>query len=145
MAITADQVATLKAFLDQDFDKYEQLYRRLDPELAQTGYTALIAAAFVEAVDERFGKAQTDAEVVEFVAAARARFDDTGDRIDPHAAERMIRAVYTDEQIDDLDTETIVGTEVILLSALIADKELDEAGLDDFLAKSRKLADEWTA
>jgi hypothetical protein len=145
MAVTADQVATLRAFLARDFDRYERLYRQLDRAAAQSGYTALIAAAFVEAVDERFGNDSVDADVVEFVAAARARFDESGDEIDPLAAERMIRAVYTDEEIDDLDTETVVGTEVILLTALIADKDLDDAALDEFLAKVRKLADEWTS
>lgn len=145
MAVTADQVATLRAFLARDFDRYEQLYEQLDPAAARSGYTALIAAAFIEAVERRFGEAGTDAAVVEFVAAARARFDESGDRIDPRAAERMVRAVYTDEEINDLDTETVVGTEVILLTALVADEGLDEAGVDDLLAKARKLADAWTS
>lgn len=145
MAVTADQVATLRAFLAQDFARYERLHAQLDPVAAKTGYTALIAAAFVEAVDRRFDQDSTDADVINFVGAARAQFDENGDEIDPNAAERMIRAVYTDEDIDDIDTETLVGNQVILLSALIADEELDDAELDTFLAKARELADQWTS
>jgi hypothetical protein len=145
MAVSADQVATLRAFLARDFDNYERLYAQLDRSTAKSGYTALIAAAFIEAVDRRFGEGSTDADVVEFVASARARFDESGDEIDPRAAERMIRAVYTDEEIDDLDTDTVVGTEVILLAALVADEEFNDAALDEFLAKARKLADEWSS
>lgn len=144
MAVTAGQVATLRAFLARDFDEYERLYEQLDPAAARSGYTALIAAAFVEAVERRFSADSTDAAVVEFVAVARARFDESGDRIDPRAAERMIRAVHTDEEINDLDTKTVVGIEVILLTALVADEGLDDAGIDELLAKARKLADEWT-
>jgi hypothetical protein len=145
MAVTADQVATLRAFLARDFDRYERLHAQLDPAAAKTGYTALIAAAFVEAVDRRFDQDSTNADVVEFVGAARAQFDREGDEINPNVAERMIRAVYTDEEIDDLDTETLVGTQVVLLSALIANEELDDAGLDAFLVKARELADQWTS
>jgi hypothetical protein len=143
MAVTADQVATLRAFLARDFEQYEGLYERLDREAAKTGYTALIAAAFVEAVERRFTVNSENAEVVEFVGATRARFDEDGDQIDPSAAERMIRAVYTDEEIDDLDTDTVVGTQVILLAALIADEGFEDAELDEFLTKARKLADQW--
>jgi hypothetical protein len=75
--------------------------------------------------------------------AARAQFDEKGVEIDPRAAERMIRAVYTDEEIDDIDTETLVGNQIFLLTALIADEGLDGAGLNAFLTKARKLADEW--
>lgn len=144
MAVTTEQVATLRAFLVRDFEQYERLHEQLDPVAARTGYTALIAAAFVEAVDRRFGSNSADADVVEFVGEARARFDPDGDAIDPRAAERMIRAVYTDEEIGDLDTETVVGNQVILLTALIADEGFDNTELDDLLAKARELADQWT-
>jgi hypothetical protein len=144
MAVTAEQVATLRAFLVRDFEQYEQMYEALDPEAAKSGYTALIAAAFVEAVERRFDENSADAELVEFVAEARARFDELGTEVDPRAAERMIRAVYTDEEIDDLDTDTVVGNQIILLTALVTDAQLDAAGIDALLADARKLADEWT-
>jgi hypothetical protein len=67
---------------------------------------ALVSAAFCEAVERRFSAKDPAERVIGFVADAQARFDRDGNQIDPLAAERMIRAVYTDEQIDDLDSAT---------------------------------------
>jgi hypothetical protein len=44
-----------------------------------------------------------------------------------------------------LNDETVIGTQIVMLSALIADEQLDDAGLDAFMAAARKLADQWTA
>jgi hypothetical protein len=144
MPVTADQVATLRAYLAGDFDSHKRLFGQLDRTAAKTGYTALLTAAFFEAVDRRFAQDGTTADVVEFVADVRARHLKDADEIDPRAAERLILAIFTDEEVDDLDTETKVSTQIILLYALITDARLDDAGLDGFLAEARKLADEWT-
>jgi hypothetical protein len=145
MPVTADQVATLRAYLAGDFDSHKRLFGQLDRTAAQTGYTALLAAAFFEAVDRRFAQNGTTADVVELVADIRARHLKDADEIDPRAAERLILAMFTDEEVDDFDTETKVSTQIILLYALITDARLDDAGLDGFLAEARKLADEWTS
>ena len=142
MAITAEQVATLRAYLAGDFDEYNRLYERLDPEAARTGYVALIDAAFFKAVDRRFAKDGTHTDVVEYVADVRARSDRLSE-IDPTAAERLMRAVLGDGSVDDLDDETRFGTEIILLAALTVDANLDDAELDAFLDDGRKLADKW--
>jgi hypothetical protein len=144
MSVTADQVATLRAYLAGDFDSHKRLFGQLDRTAAKTGYTALLTAAFFEAVDRRFAQDGTTADVIEFVADVRARHLKDADEIDPRAAERLILAIFTDEEVDDLDTETKVSTQIILLYALITDARLDDAGLDGFLAEARKLADEWT-
>ncbi len=68
-----------------------------------------------------------------------------GSQIDPRAAERMIRAVYTDEPIDDLDSATKGRTQIILLAALVNSERLGDAGLDAFLADASKLANQWLA
>lgn len=144
MPVTTDQVATLRAYLAGDFDSHKRLFGQLDRTAAQTGYTALLTAAFFEAVDRRFAQNGTTAAVVEFVADVRARHLKRADELEPHVAERLILAILTDEDIDDLDTEAKIQTQIILLYALIADERLDDAGLDEFLVEARKLADEWT-
>jgi hypothetical protein len=144
MPVTADQVATLRTYLAGDFDSHKRLFGQLDRTAAKTGYTALLTAAFFEAVDRRFAQDGTTADVVEFVADVRARHLKDADEIDPRAAERLILAIFTDEEVNDLNTETKVSTQIILLYALITDARLDDAGLDGFLAEARKLADEWT-
>jgi hypothetical protein len=127
-----------------DFDQYNRLYQQLDREAARTTYIALIDAAFFEAVDRRFAKAGTVADVIEFVADIRARSERLSE-IDSRAAERLIRAALGDGSADDIDDKTRFGAEIVLLAGLIVDERLDDAGLDKFLAEARKLADSWTA
>jgi hypothetical protein len=143
MAVTADQVATLRAYLSGDFDEHDRLHAQLDPVAARTGYSALVSAGFVLAVERRFDRDTPDTEVSAFVERLRGRSAELAEGVDPRAAERLIRAVYTDEQIDDLDSETRLATQFLLMTALIVDERLDQAGLDKFLTEARELADEW--
>lgn len=145
MPVTSDQVATLRSFLSRDFSDYEQRRSQIDQSPDRAGYAALVAAAFCEAVDRRFSKQDPPERVIEFVADVRAQFDRDGTQIDPRTAERMIRAVYTDEQIDDLDSATKGRTQTFLLAALIYSEHLEKAGLDAFLADASKLASQWLA
>jgi pantoate kinase len=145
MAVTADQVATLRAHLAGDFDEYNRLWASLDRKAADTGYTALIAAAFFEAVDRRFAKSGAGADVIEFVGSVRARFDEGGDEIDPLAAETLIRAALGDDSGTELDDDTVISTQITVLTALILDENLDNVDLDEFMEEARKLADEWTS
>jgi hypothetical protein len=145
MPVTADQVATLRAYLAGDFDSHKRLFGQLDRAAAQTGYMALLTAAFFEAVDRRFAENGTTADVIDFVANVRARHLRDADEIDQRTAERLILAIFTDEEIDDLDAETKVNAQIILLFALIAEERFDDSALDEFLAEARKLADDWTS
>jgi hypothetical protein len=143
--VTSDQAATLRSYLSGDFADYEERRGQIDRSPDRTGYMALVSAAFCEAVERRFSAQDPAERVIEFVADVRARFDRDGNQIDPRAAERMIRAVYTAEQIDDLDSATKGRTQIILLAALIDGEQLDATGLDAFLADATKLADQWLA
>jgi hypothetical protein len=50
-------------------------------------------------------------------------------------------AVHTDENVDDVDN----GLYSLLLAGMIADAQLSDAELDEFLENSRKLADQMLA
>ncbi len=143
MPVTDEQVAAMRAYLNGDADLYHRLHGQLNRDEARTGYTALLTAAFVEAVERRFGKTGTPSDVVTFVADVRSRSDRLAEEIDPQAAELLIRAALTGDDIDDLDAGTIGGLYVVLLAGLISDEQLDDARLDDFLGEARKLADQW--
>lgn len=145
MAITAEEVATLRAYLKSDFAEHDRLHAQLDPVAAQTGYSALISAAFVEAVERRFAPSGSASEVIEFVAEVRSRSEGLSEDIDQRVAECLILAVYTEEEIDDIDGKKRLATQFLLLTALILDEQLDDAGLDDFLDKARALAEQWIA
>jgi hypothetical protein len=144
MAVTADQVAALRAYLTGDLDKYERLVDQLDADAAAAGYSALLAAAFFEAVDRRFAENGTAADVVKFVGDVRAKSQRLAE-IDPTVAERLILHSLGEGSIGDLDNETVISNQFLLLGALIVDEQLDNAGLDQFLAEARTVAEEWTS
>jgi hypothetical protein len=143
MPVTDDQVAALRAYLADDLDQHRRLYAQLDRQAARSGYIALLVAAFFEAVNRRFAQDGTAADVIEFVADVRGRSEALGEAIDPRAAERLIRAALSDEDIDDLDDRAKGRLYVVLLAGLIGDEQLSNDGLDEFLAEARKIADEW--
>lgn len=145
MAVTDEQVATLKALFAGDVEEHKRLLAGLDPRSASIGYSALITAGFFEAVDRRFAATGTVADVIQFVADVRARADEIAQDLDPTLAERIIRHALGDGSIDDLDDRAVFSAQMVLLGALIGDEQLDEEGLDAFLAEVRAVADEWTA
>jgi predicted nucleic acid-binding protein len=142
MPVSDDQVATLRALLSDDRDRYRQLFSGLDRAEAKKGYTALVTAAFAEAVERRFGTSYQGADIVEFVASLRSRSDQVAAELDPDVAERVIRVVLEDAPVDDLSRNAITGAQALLLIGLIIDARLDSEGLDQFLAEARKLADQ---
>lgn len=144
MAVTNSQVATLRAQLAGKLDEHEQRLAQLSQAEAATGYAALISASFSLAAYQRFAKKGDATTVIRFVADVRARTENTA-AIDPRVAERLILATFTDEEIDDIDLWVRYETQIVLLAAIISDSRLDDTQLDQFLAKARGIADEWTS
>lgn len=145
MTVTQEQVATLRAHLAGDFDEYNRLWAKLDRKSADSGYITLIAAAFFEAVDRRFAKSSTNSDIIEFVGSVRSRFDETGNDVDANAAETLIRAALGNDSGAELDDDTVVSTQITVLTALILDEHLDDAGLDQFMRDACRIADEWSS
>jgi hypothetical protein len=137
MVVTDEQVATLRAYLAGEFDEYERLSERLDPDVDGLGYGALIAGGFFEAVDRRFARGGTRADVVEYVGDVRSRSERLSEQIDPVIAERLIMHSLGENSIDDLDDKVVVHTQLLLLIALVGDEQLDDVGLDKFIATTR--------
>jgi hypothetical protein len=141
MPITDAQAEVLRAYLAGNWELYQQLFRELDRAEAGREYSALITAAFVEAVWRRFGKNYTQADIITFVADARSRSERGAEALDPEVGERMINAVLGDATTQGISREAKVGAQVLLLTALIVDEHMEEAGLEAFLAKARNGAD----
>lgn len=142
MPVTDDQMTALRTMLSGgELDEYKRLHSQLDREQAATGYTALIIAAFYDAVERHFGRQTSKSKIIEFVGDVRSRLDDP-DALDPELAERLIRAVYTNESLEDLDIHVRLGPYFVLLGGMIADEKLSDKELDEFLAGARKFADE---
>lgn len=142
MPVTNQQAAALHAQLAGHLADYERLLDGLDSKADSRGYSALLTAAFHNAVDLRFTRDSTLDEVTEFVADVRARSERLRDAIDPHVAEQVMVAAVAGDHVRDLDPAESNMMKMVLLAALVADMHLDQAGLDEFIAKARAFADE---
>ena len=144
MAITDDQVATLRAQLTGQNEEHVRLLNQLDTEEAQRNYVTLVTAAFFEAVDRKFivnGKVAENAEIVNFIAHQREIHPDSADALDPEAAEMMVLDALGKGSMESLDVETVFGTQILLLAALVGEARYSDDELDAFLAKARTEAD----
>lgn len=140
MQVTDDQIAALRAQLTGDYDEHRRLLGVLNSAGELRGYTAVVTAAFIEAVDRKFtGPAANDAAIISFVGQIRSRFTGADEEIDPSAAERVIQKARGQGSISDIDATTIRKTEALLLPLMVADLGLDSAGVDRLLADARKL------
>ena len=145
MPVTDEQAAPLRALLARQPEEHDRLFGLLDQKAKKTGYQALVSAAFVTAVQRRFARDVSPREVIEFVGDARARSPPFADQVDPAIAERVIIAVFNGDSLDDLDARKSFDAQSQLMVAIVYGAQLDDAGLDAFLAEARKLADQWLA
>jgi hypothetical protein len=142
MPVTDQQAATLRAQLAGNLAEHKRLLASLDKRADSRGYSALLTAAFYNAVDSRFARDSTLDEVTEFVADVRSHSERIRDALDPRVAERVLVSAFTNGDLDDLDAEELTKTKMFLLAGMIGDQHLDDAGLDEFIAKARAFADE---
>ena len=142
--ISTEQVTALRTLLTGNLDEHRLVIAEMDQTDGWSGYNELITAAFVEAVDRRFGARHTLPDLVEYVAEVRTRFPDPNRGIDPNVAERLIRKALGEGTVRGIDKKALIHTEGVLLVALIIDEQLDGAALDAFLAKARATADSFT-
>ncbi len=141
MAVTDEQAAALRALLTGDAAENRRLVAEVRRDGSGAGYSALVNAAFFEAVDRRFGKASTPASVTEYISDVRSRSDEIAEKVDTGVGEQLIRKVLTGEPTDDIDSRASASVKLFVLSALVADEGFGSAELDQFLAKIRKMAD----
>jgi hypothetical protein len=145
MHVTDEQMATLRAQLQGKLEEHRRLLRQLDPQEANVGYAALIAAAFIEAAERRFkkdGRVADTSEVIDFVAKARESDDESPDVLNPQLAESMILHLLGKGTMAEATEETKLGHQIVLLAALVADEQFTEDELDAFLSSARSLADD---
>jgi hypothetical protein len=141
VAVTDQQVATLRAYLSGDATEHKRLLQQFDRDVDSAGYSALVTAAFFAAVDRRFGKDAARADVIEYVADVRSRLDEVADAVDPRAAERLIWEVLGEGSTGDLRGKSSARAKLFLTAALVADANFGSSELDEFVAKVRKYAD----
>jgi hypothetical protein len=141
MPVTDDHVAVLRAALTDNTKLFNELLGELDRTGTGQGYSALVTGAFVEALVRRFGTVYRPAAVAEFVGDVRSRSERLAQRIEPDIAERVIGAVLGNATVRDVAPQTVALTQTVLLTAIIADEQLNDEQLNAFLAEARKNAD----
>lgn len=142
--VTNEQVATLRAQLTGDNQRYEQGFRKLETSADRAGYAALVGAAFIIATEQRFQPPVTVADLIRYVADVRARTASTAENVDPRLAEHLLHAALADEPFTG-SPEAIGANQIVLLAALIADAQPAPDRLDALLTEARTVADQWVA
>jgi hypothetical protein len=143
MNITESHVAFLRAYLHGDEDAATSAWSQIT---APDGLALLVHTALGIAARRQFAPAWTRADVIRYVTRVRAALSDRPDILDPRTAEHELRRALGDTIITSADRSGAVATaHLILLNALAASRDLDEAGLDLLLHEARDVADSMLA
>ncbi|MGI5421544.1 hypothetical protein [Actinomadura luteofluorescens] len=145
MPITDEQVAVLRAQLRGNREEHLRLLDQLDSDEANVFYTALVGAAFIEAAQYHFiknGEVASTTQIIDFVAQMREKSDDSSDLINPQLAESMLLDLLGKGTMIDSDADTKFGHQIVMLSAMVGERQFTPAELDAFLQSARSLAEE---
>jgi hypothetical protein len=143
MLVTDYQIAALRAYLTGVFDDDGQLQQQLIQSGEVDGLGKLVYATFVTAVRQRFSPTYMRADIISFVASARALLSERSDMIDPRTGENLIRRALGEAVSDESDQQAASRTQLTLLVALIKREQFGDSELDDFLIQVRILANRW--
>jgi hypothetical protein len=136
-------VAVLRAFLTRDFSTYQSLREGLDADQRQA-FSVVLAAAFTSAATRRFGEKPSAADVIEFVAEARARYPTVGGIVSAEDAETVIRASTGDDDlVGALDGRRSGAAQTAMLFALTRENEAPLAAIDALLAGAAAQAEDY--
>jgi hypothetical protein len=141
VTITAQPLAALRAQLSGNSSEHQRLLKEFNSRDARVAYSALVHAAFIEAVGHRFTKQSQTSSIIEYVADVRSRVEEIAGAVDPRVGEQLILEVLGRGTTDGIDSRTSSTAMLFLLTALIADEGMDDAALDQFIAMARKTAD----
>lgn len=145
MTITDKQVNVLRAQLTGQHDEHLRLVRELEPDEANRQYAALVAGAFIVAVERRFirdGNFADESEVIDFVAQVRAKNADMPDAIDPQLAESLILHLLEKGSVKEADADIKFGHQLVLLAALAGEEQLSGDELAAFISEARSIAED---
>jgi len=136
-------VAVLRTFLTRDFSTYQSLREGLDASQRQA-FSVVLAAAFTSAATRRFGEKPPTADVIEFVAEARARYPTAGGIVSAEDADTVIRSSTGDDNlIGALDGRRSGTAQTAMLFALTRENEAPVAAIDALLAEAATQAEDY--
>jgi hypothetical protein len=142
--ITNEYMYALRAFLTGD-PAFARMSERLEARDGRQGgdiYAALAGAAITVAARRQFGSGYTAADLIRFVAQARASTPGRGADIDPRTAEQLMRTVLGNEPAPEgLGQDAKARAVSLLLLELTSQQKMTGAELDIVLDKARSLAE----
>jgi hypothetical protein len=134
-------IAVIRALLAEDFDTYRHLNAELGAS-ANKMFAVVLGTAFTEAASRRFGNEPSIAEIVEFVADARASYSRTGEQVTAEDAEHMIRAALgEDHLIDTMDGRAMGAAQTAMLFALVHENGTSPDEVDRLLTTAAEQAE----
>jgi hypothetical protein len=140
---TAEQLAVLRAMVEGDFDRQEELSHSLHESGDLDDYGTVIGAAFFLAIRKQFPKRYSAEDIIRLVANTRSTIDQTGDLLDPRAAELVVRSALGESGLlGNISDEAVVQTQIAICSYLAGEGGLGDP--DAFMDEVKKLLEEWS-
>ncbi|WP_239095949.1 hypothetical protein [Micromonospora lutea] len=103
----------------------------------------MIGAVFAIAVNGRFGPDTTPADVAQFVASARAGYEE-GDSIPALETEGLIRAALGEAELaDNISPDVALGAELFVLTKILQDANPTPEQLNAFVTEAEQTAAEY--
>ncbi|NDU75074.1 hypothetical protein GWI34_20945 [Actinomadura sp. DSM 109109] len=120
---------------------------QVDDETA-AGYMSLLFCAFEVAVRRKFAPTYFVSQLIRFVADVRIAAGEDANLINPLVAEDMVRravdAPPLKETVPD-DVSATLHAQVYILLYLVAEMDLDRAGLEQFIDEVTAYTEQWLA
>ncbi|MEU8304655.1 hypothetical protein AB0C84_13945 [Actinomadura sp. NPDC048955] len=118
---------------------------QLESDEANRFYPALVGAAFIVAAEQHFVKGDQVADelqVIDFVAQVREGSDECSDLINPRLAESMLLDLLGKGTMIDAAPGMKLGHQIVMLAAMVSEKQFTPVELEAFLYSARSLAEE---
>ncbi|GGM49336.1 hypothetical protein GCM10011608_37880 [Micromonospora sonchi] len=132
----------IQAMARGDWETTDALIADLD-RAKWAGGLQVIGAAFAIAVNRRFGADTTPADIAQFVATARASYEE-GDSLPALETEGLIRAALGEPDLaDNITPDVALGAELFVLTRLLQEASLTPEQLDAFVAEAEQTAAEY--
>ncbi|MEV0662978.1 hypothetical protein ACIBI3_25240 [Actinomadura luteofluorescens] len=147
--IGEENILALRSFLLEGPEAWVPLQdeMQVDDETA-AGYMSLLFCAFEVAVRRKFAQPYFVGQLVRFVADVRIAASEDAIPINPLVAEDMVRravdAPPLKENVPE-DPSAILHAQVFILLYLVAEMDLDRAGLEQFIDEVTAYTKEWLA
>lgn len=147
--IGEENILALRSFLLEGPEAWVPLQdeMQVDDETA-AGYMSLLFCAFEVAVRRKFAPTYFGGQLVRFVADVRITADEDANLIDPIIAEDMVRRAVDAPPLKETVPDDVTATlraQVFILLYLVAEMDLDRAGLEQFIDEVTSYTEEWLA